>query len=159
ALGWNLLQQQKWTDAEAVVRECLAIREERQPGSWATFGTQSLLAGALLGQKKYAEAEPLLLQGYRGLKQHLATMPLHRKAILTEALGRLVQLYDATSREEEAAKWRAVLQQHEGTRVGPVHDVGEGLTLQGKLDAKTTALVYEVRLSPGKLYVIDMVSP
>ncbi len=27
-----------------------------------------MLGGALLGQKKYAEAEPLLLKGYEGMK-------------------------------------------------------------------------------------------
>ena len=31
ALGLNLLQQKKWTDAETVLRECLAIREKAQP--------------------------------------------------------------------------------------------------------------------------------
>jgi eukaryotic-like serine/threonine-protein kinase len=43
-----------------------AMREKTEPEAWATFRTQSLLGGALLGQKKYAAAEPLLVQGYRG---------------------------------------------------------------------------------------------
>jgi len=28
-----------------------------------------MLGGSLLGQKRYAEAEPLLLSGYEGMKQ------------------------------------------------------------------------------------------
>ena len=60
-IGLGLLQQKKWTEAEPLLRECLAIREKTQPDVWSTFNTQSLLGGALLGQKKYAEAEPLLL--------------------------------------------------------------------------------------------------
>ena len=40
-----------------------------------TFHTRSLLGGALLGQKKYADAEPLLTTGYEGMKQREQTMP------------------------------------------------------------------------------------
>src|SRR5262249_2180678 len=61
ALGWNLLQQHRWTEAETVLRDGLAIRENKEPDAWTTFNTLSILGGALLGQKKYAEAEPLLL--------------------------------------------------------------------------------------------------
>ena len=42
--------------------------------SWK-FNTKSLLGGALLGQKKFAEAEPLLLAGYEGLKLREKTIP------------------------------------------------------------------------------------
>ena len=41
--------------------------ENTQPDVWTTFNTQSLLGGAP-GQKKFAEAEPLLLAGYEGMK-------------------------------------------------------------------------------------------
>jgi len=40
--------------------ECLAIRAKKEPDAWTTFNTKSLLGGALLGQKKYGAAEPLL---------------------------------------------------------------------------------------------------
>ena len=74
-IGLSLLQQKKWTEAEPLLRECLAIREKTQPDVWSTFNTKSLLGGALLGQKKYAEAEPLLLAGYEGMKQREKTIP------------------------------------------------------------------------------------
>ena len=48
-----------------------------------------MLGGALLGQKKYAEAEPLLLAGYEGMKQREAKIPPEGKVRLTEALERL----------------------------------------------------------------------
>ena len=51
------------------------IREKSQPDLWSTFNKQSLLSGALLGQKKYAEAEPLLLSGDEGMKQRAKTIP------------------------------------------------------------------------------------
>ena len=34
----------------------------RSPRTWRTFNGQSMLGGMLLGQEKYAEAEPLLLK-------------------------------------------------------------------------------------------------
>ena len=47
-----MLQAKAFTDAEPLLRKCLAIREKTQPDLWTTFNTQSLLGGALLGQKK-----------------------------------------------------------------------------------------------------------
>ncbi len=67
--GLILLQQMQWTEAEPLLRECLAIREKTQPDLWSTSNTESMLGGALLGQKRYADAEPLLLKGYEGMKK------------------------------------------------------------------------------------------
>jgi serine/threonine protein kinase/tetratricopeptide (TPR) repeat protein len=106
-LGSNLLQQQKYADAEALLRDCLKGREKIDSDSWLTFNTKSMLGAALLGQKKYADAEPLLLKGYEGLKKRERTIPpLVRTLRLTEAIERLVQLYEATGKADEADKWR-----------------------------------------------------
>ena len=92
-----------------ILRESLAVREKQESNVWTTFNAKSLLGGALLGQKKYADAEPLLLAGYEGMKQREKTIPPQGMPRLTEALERLVQLYEATGKEEEAAKWRKEL--------------------------------------------------
>ncbi len=105
-IGLGLLEQKKWTEAESLLRECLDIREKMQPDAWSTFNTKSVLGGALLGRKKYAEAEPLLLSGYEGMKQREKTIPEQAKVRLREALERLVQLYEATNRPDEAARRR-----------------------------------------------------
>ncbi len=109
-LGLSLLEQQKWAEAEPVIRECLAIREKIDPDSWTTFYSRSMLGGALLGQSKFAEAEPLLLQGYEGIKKREKTNPPQAKARLTEAIDRVVQFYQATGKKDEAAKWRKELE-------------------------------------------------
>jgi serine/threonine protein kinase/tetratricopeptide (TPR) repeat protein len=106
----NLLVQRKWTDAEPILRECLAIREKIQPNVWSTFNSKSQLGGALLGQKKFAEVEPLLLAGYEGLKQREKTIPPTAKVRLRETLERLVQLFEATDKKDEAVKWRQELE-------------------------------------------------
>jgi eukaryotic-like serine/threonine-protein kinase len=92
---------------ELPLRECLATREKRQPSDWRTFNAQSLLGGALLGQNKYAEAEPLLLAGYEGMKQREAAIPEQGKVRLPEALDRLIDLYTATDKPGDMKKWRA----------------------------------------------------
>jgi tetratricopeptide (TPR) repeat protein/tRNA A-37 threonylcarbamoyl transferase component Bud32 len=111
SLGQCLLNAGKPADAEPVLRKCLAIREKKLPDNWLCFNAQSLLGGSLLGQKKYAEAEPLLLKGYEGMKQRQAKIPrLFKQVRLTQALERLVQLYDAWDKKDEAAKWRKELE-------------------------------------------------
>jgi hypothetical protein len=105
-IGLGLLEQKQWVEAEALLRECLAIREKKQPDDWTTFNTQSMLGDALLGQKKYADAEPLLLKGYQGMKQRQKIIPPAGLVRLTEAVERLVQLYEATGQKDEATRWR-----------------------------------------------------
>jgi eukaryotic-like serine/threonine-protein kinase len=109
-LGLNLLQQKKWRDAEAVLRECLAIRAKKLPDSWLTFNTKSMLGGALLGQEQYVDAEPLLIQGYEGMKSRESKIPARSRGFLTNALERLVRLYDAQRMPDDAAKWRKELE-------------------------------------------------
>jgi tetratricopeptide (TPR) repeat protein len=105
-LARNLLKLEKWADAEPLLRECLAIRERAQPDAWSTFNTRSMLGGSLLGQTKYALAEPLLLSGYEGMKAREAKIPAPGKPRLPEAGDRLVKLYDAWRKPEKAAEWR-----------------------------------------------------
>lgn len=110
ALGFNLLHQKKWIEAEAMLRDSLAIRAKKEPDSWTPFQTKSLLGAALLGQAKYDEAEPLLLEGYEGLKQREAKIPPQAKHLrLREAVERLVELYDARGMQDRADEWRKTL--------------------------------------------------
>jgi len=108
-LGLNLIQQRKWSEAELVLRECLAIREKAQPDDWSTFNTRSLLGDSLLGQKKFADAEPLILVGYEGMKAREAKIPAPGKPFLAEAAARVVRLYEACHRPAQAAEWKRKL--------------------------------------------------
>jgi hypothetical protein len=79
-----------------------------------------MLGGSLLGQKKYAEAEPLLLSGYEGVKQRedkiisgnssprFWRFPADEQTMAEGSpLRRLVQLYEATGgpNPTQAAQW------------------------------------------------------
>jgi hypothetical protein len=48
------------------------------------------LGASLLGQKKFAEAEPLLLGGYEGMKRCEDKIPKALRSQLTNSLERLV---------------------------------------------------------------------
>src|SRR5262249_8924560 len=111
-LGECLLLAGRPAAAEPVLRECLVLREQARPDDWTTFLTKSLLGDCLLREKKYANAEPLLLAGYMGLKARAASIHAqYRTETLAEAVERLVQLYDATGNKDEAAKWRKKLEE------------------------------------------------
>ncbi len=107
AVSSELLPAKQYAAAEQYLRELLAVREKAQPGAWTTFNTRSMLGGALLGQKKFDDAEPLLLAGYEGMKQREAMIPAQTKVRIHEALDRLIDLYTATNKPDEVKKWRA----------------------------------------------------
>jgi serine/threonine protein kinase len=109
--GTNLLRLRRFVDAETALREALDIRQAKQPDAWTTFHTRSLLGGALAGQQNFVDAEPLLLQGHEGLRQRAERIaPTARTGQIREAVERLVQLYDAWGKTNEAARWRKELQ-------------------------------------------------
>jgi len=105
-----LMAVKKHAEAEPLARTCLTIRERQFPDDWQTFSARSLLGAILLGQKKYAEAEPLLLSSYEGLRQRESEFPGAARLVLKEALDRLVQLYEATGRSSQAAHFRQELE-------------------------------------------------
>jgi hypothetical protein len=106
----TLLLEKKPAEAELKLRECLTIRRKIQPGDWTTFDTESALGEALVDQKKFAEAEPLLRSGYEGLKQRVDAIPPQQRSRLTMALERLVKFYEVQGQEDQAARWRKELE-------------------------------------------------
>jgi tetratricopeptide (TPR) repeat protein len=103
--GMVRLQVRAWNEAEPVLRECLAIRQKAEPDAWTTFNTKSMLGGALLGQRKYADAEPLLRAGFDGMKSRAAKIPPQARIRLREALDRLIDLAEAANNRDDATKW------------------------------------------------------
>jgi non-specific serine/threonine protein kinase/serine/threonine-protein kinase len=109
-LGRNLLNQARWSVAEPVLREGLSIYTKAQPGTWQRFHAMSLLGGALLGQGRHAEAEPLVVQGCEGVRAFAARIPASlRISRLAEASERVVRLYEGWGRPEQAAEWKRKL--------------------------------------------------
>ena len=102
-LGFDLIKQKKWSQAEPLIRESLAIRAKTQPDAWSTFASRSMLGDALLGQGKATEAEPFIVSGYKGLTEREATIPLAGKGGVADAAERVIRLYDVLGRPDKAA--------------------------------------------------------
>jgi serine/threonine protein kinase/tetratricopeptide (TPR) repeat protein len=111
------LESRRWTEAETLARKCLDLRSknQKQADSWWTFETKSELGAALAGQKKYAEAEPLLLAGHEGLRARQATIPLYDRKSVAQAAARIVPFYEAWGKKDKAAEWRARLIEEGGS--------------------------------------------
>jgi non-specific serine/threonine protein kinase/serine/threonine-protein kinase len=103
------LRQSNYTNAETMARECFNRREKLTPNHWRTFEVQTTLGMALLGQKRYAEAETPLIQGYGGLKERKHTIPAGSRGQLNKAARALAELYDAWGKPDEAARWNREL--------------------------------------------------
>jgi len=119
-LGETLLCLGKHAEAEPPLHEALAVREKEMPvGAWQVAVTRSALGEALASQKRYAEAEPLLVAGYEGLKV-APDIPLRWQHLRSEGLERLVRLYEAWGKPDEAAKWRKELEEAESSTQKPI---------------------------------------
>jgi hypothetical protein len=99
------LSQGKIAESEALARESLYFYQQKQPDDWQRFRAESLLGASLAGQKKYAEAEPLLLEGYQGMLARKQRMAVPDWYHLDRAREWIVQLYLAWGQPQKAAEW------------------------------------------------------
>jgi tRNA A-37 threonylcarbamoyl transferase component Bud32 len=97
---------------EKVLREGLSKHQAALPkGHTEIAAAQVNLAAFLSDRKQYAEVEPLLRAAYESLKAHPQASSASLKRRRADARERLVQLYEATGKPEEAAKWRNQLEE------------------------------------------------
>ncbi len=106
-LGMTQLDRGDYVGAEDTLSECLGYVEVN-PGQ--RFLVVSLLGGALAGQGRHEEADPLLREGYLKMKPRPS-----ERAFKRDALVRLIRHYEAWGKTEEAATWRAQLAELEAT--------------------------------------------
>jgi len=102
-LATTLIAAGKPADAESCARDLLSRRERRSPDAWQTMEAKSVLGAALAGQKKLADAEPLLIEGYEALAARRSTLPA---GCLLRAGERLVAFYESTGNANAASQWR-----------------------------------------------------
>jgi hypothetical protein len=105
-----MLDAKKFAEAEPLARRNLVQRQIVAPDDWGTFSAQTLLGAALCGERKFSEAEPLLAEGYRGLKQRQDRNHYGQEKQMRVALERLVEVCAATNQREQAEQWRSVLE-------------------------------------------------
>jgi serine/threonine protein kinase/tetratricopeptide (TPR) repeat protein len=108
-LALAYLSQGKFAESEALAHEAFEFDRKKRPDHWQRFRAESLLGASLAGEKKYAEAEPLLLEGYQGMSERKDRIDVPDWYHLDQAGKWIVQLYQASGRPREAAQWRAKL--------------------------------------------------
>jgi serine/threonine protein kinase/tetratricopeptide (TPR) repeat protein len=106
-LALNLLLQKRYEEAEPIAREVVAMNQTGGGVNQFPYWV-SVLGAVLLGQRKYTEAEPILLKGYEGMKQFEVNFWAKRRA--AEVCGWIVRLYDESNQPEKARMWRAKLE-------------------------------------------------
>jgi tetratricopeptide (TPR) repeat protein len=99
-------QERKYAQAETVLREAWTTHQKISINTWDRYNCESMLGASLAGQKKYAEAEPLLLSGYEGMLQRESTIPAESHFNLERARQRIIQLYQDWGKPDKAAEWR-----------------------------------------------------
>src|SRR5262249_47708546 len=109
ALHWHFIicvSLGKWAEAGPLLREAVPICDEVQPSGYSsTFCSQLRCqqGPALVRDRKFAEAEPMLLAGYEGLKGKTGKGDVLYEQ---ESMRLLAEVCDLTSRPAEAAQWR-----------------------------------------------------
>ncbi len=104
-LGMCLTRTGQATEGEGLLRTALANGTQIDPNDFnPTFGSlEGVLGECLLAQKRYNEAEPLLLAGYSELEKRLG--PPNKMTV--QARRCLHELYLALDRPTEAARYEA----------------------------------------------------
>jgi serine/threonine protein kinase/tetratricopeptide (TPR) repeat protein len=111
-----LLKQERFAEAESMARQAIDLYEATPnlhsgPNDIRTLYATCQVGAALLGQKRYGEAEPFLLKGYEGLEQRAALIGHgHNWIWPTDALRQVIQLYEETNQPDKARAWREKLQ-------------------------------------------------
>ena len=96
----------KTAQAEEQLRQALDIQRKSFPEDhWEVANTKSLMGVCRVEERRYAEAESLLLSAHDVIESRLGgAHPLTRAS-----LERIVLLYESWNKPEEAAKYRALL--------------------------------------------------
>ena len=105
-LALAYVSERKFVEAEPLAQEAFEFNRKKQPDDWQRFRAESLLGASLAGQKKYAEAEPLLLSGYHGMLERKNRMAVPDQYHLDRAGEWIVQLYSAWGQPGKAAEWK-----------------------------------------------------
>jgi tetratricopeptide (TPR) repeat protein len=93
------------------LKAVLDARQRLLPADSADIQECRVQLGATrVQQKKYAEAEPLLLEAYAALRRHENQQPKTQNS-LTKALDQIVKLYERWGKKDKAEEWRKKLEE------------------------------------------------
>jgi non-specific serine/threonine protein kinase/serine/threonine-protein kinase len=105
-LALAYVSQGKFTESETLARQAVEIDRKKRPDEWERFRAESLLGASLTGQKKYGEAEALLVGACQQMAAKKGGMPVQDWYQLDRAREWTVQLYEAWGKAEKAAAFK-----------------------------------------------------
>ena len=109
-LGWTQLMQGRLADAEKTLREAMDGMMRVAPDAWERANAAGMLGATLARQKRYTEAEPLLISGYEGMAIGKAVNPNAASRMSREQVGEaLLQLYRDSGNTARRAEWETKL--------------------------------------------------
>jgi len=103
ALAECLIKLRQLEEAEQLIRECLDIRRQLLPDHWLYHNAMGLLGETLVGRARYEQAETILIESHDRLYEDPSAPP----ARTADALQRIIELYEAWGRPDQADTWRA----------------------------------------------------
>jgi tetratricopeptide (TPR) repeat protein len=115
ALGLVRLQQKNYDVVESLLGAVVAP-DKTPVDSWTWYQCKTILGAALAAQKRYAEAEKLLLDGYLGTSDRLAILPADGLIALDRTGQWIVQLYRDWGKADTANEWREKLSRSKSTQ-------------------------------------------
>jgi eukaryotic-like serine/threonine-protein kinase len=105
-VGTLLCVEKEYARAEPYLRDRLAWDKTHDPEAQGRFVIESWLGACLLAQKKYPEAETLLLSAYTALKALRKGLPPGNAGDLGRTMDQIIQLYDDLGKKDKVAEWR-----------------------------------------------------
>jgi hypothetical protein len=87
-----------------LAREALDFYQKKQPENWQRYRAETLLGASFSGQRRYKEAEPLLLEGYKGMLARQRNVDIWDQYHLDRASEWIVKLYQAWGKPEKVAE-------------------------------------------------------
>jgi len=116
ALALSYLGLGKFAECERLAREIMTITKKKLPDEYMPYHAEMLVGASLSGQKEYADAEPLLLEGYRGMLARKEQIGVPHLFYLDRSRDWILNLYQAWGKPEQATEWREKMQAAKSAR-------------------------------------------
>jgi tetratricopeptide (TPR) repeat protein len=108
--GWLLIEWKYFADAEPLLHESLSRGDQFYADFWRTHHARLLLGVSLLGQQKFADAEPLLVAGYDGTRERQVQLAPEPSIAINQAVQWVIEIYEASGQPDKVAEWRTRLE-------------------------------------------------
>ncbi len=106
-LAYIYTLQNRFNEAEQLLRPMVDKLDSKNSDLWLRYRCHALLGRSLAGQRKFEQAELLLLSGYAGLLERKMRISREAQANIVLAARWLAELYQETGKPGQAAQWRS----------------------------------------------------